>query len=130
MTRLFDYNTDNEMLSAWSDAREIQKVPKAFLSDYGVLGVVNDKPIAAMWLYPVLGVKFCIIENLISNPDSTKEERKEALDSIFEKIHEIAKELGYETIVCMTDNKSVMERVQKYGYQEDPTKYVNFIGVL
>ncbi len=129
-SKLFSYETDSELVNTWRLVRNELSIPKDYLSDYGVIGIVDGKPIAAMWLYPMLGCKMCVIEGIISDPDSTKEERKLALDVMFENIHGIAKDMEYKLIICMTDNSSIAARIQSYGYGKDKKTYEFYVGEL
>ncbi len=128
--RLFNYEQDNDLISQWRIDQDSNVIPKDVLSPFGFIVELNKTPIVAMWLYPMVGCKMCLIEGLISDPQSLKENRKLALDILFDNIHLVAKDMGYKYIVCMTDNPSVAERVQKYGYGKDSKIYTNFVGEL
>ena len=72
-TRLVNLENDYELLSTWWIERQHEVIPKDFLSQLGVMCLIDNKPVGAMWLYPVLGCKWSMIRFPITTIKSSKE---------------------------------------------------------
>lgn len=127
-SRLFDYEKDYKTVSAFWEERNQLVIKKDFLSDYGVVVEENGKMLAVMWLYPMLSTKWAMIRFPITNPQTTKEERDLALDLVFDNLHGIAKDMGYNYLFCTTNHPALIARLQKYNYTQDASDCVHFWG--
>lgn len=127
---LFNYNTDYEVVSSWWKKRNCPIIPKDFLGNYGFIINENNKKLCAIWLYPIMTTKWCMVRFPISNPDITKEEHEKSLDLLFSSVHNISKDMGYKHIFCSTNHDGFIKRLNKYGYNQEATDCVHFWGVL
>lgn len=128
--RLLDLNKDYETLSSWWTQRNHVIITKDFLSDYGVLASKNGKDLAAMWLYPVVSTKWCMVRFPIANPDTTKAERDAAMDLIINTLHLISKDMGYKYMFCTTNHPGLIKRLKSFGFVGDSENCINFWGGL
>lgn len=128
--KVFNRTEDYDTVSAWWKQREHAQVPQDFISDYGFIAFENGNAVAAMWLYPVVTTKWCMIRFPISDPNSTNELRSQALDLIFDTIHLVAKDMGYKHIFCTTNHPGLQARLNKCGYTLEFSDCAHFWGEL
>lgn len=121
---------DYDIVKSWWDQRDQVAAPIEFLSDYGVIAFQDEKPIAAIWFYPMLSVKFGFIKSPVTNPDTTKEERDEALNGCLDILHFIAKDLGYTHVLCPSNVPAFQDRLKSLGYAEGDKDCIHFWGGL
>lgn len=129
-TRLFNYEKDYELVCSWWQERNHTVIPKDFLSNYGVMALIDDKPVGVMWLYPVLSTTWSMIRFPIIDNSLSKEDRDLALDLIFDNLHNISRDMGYKYIFCTTNHTGLIRRLKKYGYTPDGENCVTFWGGL
>jgi len=110
--RKLDLNKDYHIVEDWWKQRHWTPVAKEALSTIGY--IVDD--IAAMWLYLSVGSKLAWIGFPIANPNTTKEQRNDAIDLLFNTIHEYAKINGYDFIITTSNIPAVINRIEKIGY--------------
>lgn len=128
---LFKKDSHYETLTTFWQDREHLVIPKEYLSDYGFMAFDEQgNPVAAMWLYPVVSTNWCMVRFPISNPDVPNEIRSKAMDLIFDTIHKVSKDMGFNQIFCTTNHKGLIKRLTKYGYTLDSSDCVHFWGGL
>jgi hypothetical protein len=128
--RLFNFDKDYQTVTKWWTERNHIQIKKDFLSDYGVMVSKDGKDLAAMWLYPMITTAYCMVRFPITNPETTKLERNEALDLVFANLHGMTKDLGYKYLFCTTNHPSLIKRLEKYQYTKDAENCVHFwVGV-
>lgn len=128
--RIFNKNTDYVITEGWWNERQQTPAPIEFLSDYGVIAFEEEKPICAIWFYPILSAKFGLIKGPVTNPDTTKEQRSNALNSSMDVLHIIAKDLGYTHVLCPSNVDAFKDRLKSFGYVEGDKDCIHFWGGL
>lgn len=128
--KVFDRNTDYEIAETLWKQRNHDIIPKEFLSDFGVMAYDESGPAGIMWFYPVMSANWGMIRFPITNKEISDDKRNEALNLIFDTIHETAKSFGYKYIFCATNHKGLIKRLEKYGYNQDSKDCVMFWGGL
>jgi hypothetical protein len=116
-----DYND----LVNWWKAQKWTPVPEDHLPEYGL--VIDG--IAAGFIYRT-DSKFALLEFVIANPNTTKEERSEALDLIIDDLLFIAKELGHSTVFTSLEHPKLLERYEKHGFIPTDKNVTNMIRRL
>lgn len=96
---------DFKELSSWFDKHEIFKSEEKEFPSTGFI----IKGIAAGFLYTTNG-DYCILENFVSNPDASPQDRGIALTEITENLIELAKSLKYSYIIAITKVGSIKLR--------------------
>ncbi len=129
-TRLFNYEKDYDLVSTWWKERNHAVITKDFLSDYGIMALIDNKPVGVMWLYPVMTTKWSMIRFPIVDPNVSKEVRDSALNLIFDNLHNISRDMGYTHIFCTTNHPGLITRLKKYNYTLDSENCVHFWGGL
>lgn len=79
------------------------------------IGLIMDG-IVAGFLYQT-DTKLAIIENYVSDKNSTKKQREEAIIALTQGLYEIAKQLGCTTVISFTNNKGLLEKQKDLGYE-------------
>jgi hypothetical protein len=128
--RLFDLEKDYKIAENWWKERNWTIPPKEILSDTGFIVFVDNKPIGAMWLYPINGSKTCSTGFPISDPNSDKEIRNQSIDLLLETIQMTAKKMGYKYIWTTTGINAVAKRLEKHNYQKGDENITQYWGRL
>lgn len=123
-------NSDYEMTQKWAESRNLNRVEKTRLSDYGFVAYNSDKEIAACFLYPFKGSEWCMFEFLIANPETTSEERKIATNKLFLHICNEAKNMGYKEIFTTSHLDNVSNTLNDIGFIKSNINVNHFIGRL
>lgn len=87
-------------------------IPAAFLPPTGV--VVPG--IACAHMYKTDG-GFVFFEGFISNPDTSHQDRVDALHTIIHALTDLAKEAGYSTAYAMTSNQTISSGCIENGFE-------------
>lgn len=102
---------DYEVLKTWWEARGMDYIPERFLSGFGVM-VEN---VASGFIYKTDSC-MAIIENFISNPNTPKEIRDQAIDQIIQLLLDYAATQGIESLVAFSDLPVIIERAKKFSF--------------
>lgn len=100
-----------DMLKEWWEARNLMPVPQECLPAYGA--VVDG--IVAGFLYQT-DSKVCMIENLISDKRSAKDERRRAIDSLIKHICQEAKRQGFNYVIGYTISDRLIRDQSRWGF--------------
>jgi hypothetical protein len=72
--------------------------------------------VAAGWLYVTNG-PVAFIENVVTNPEASSEDRHAALDAIHDWAFKAAKSRGYRRLVALVTHDGLVPRAEAYGYE-------------
>jgi len=128
--RPFRMNQDLELVNSWANARGMGSMPEHRLSRFGLIAVQGNKDIGACFLYPFKGSGWCMFECLMTNPDSTAEERDQAMSMIFLELSNAARILGYKEVFTTSYLPSVNNKLDSMGFIMNKDKVNHFIGRL
>ena len=73
---------------------------------------------------------FCLFEWVVSNPNTNKEERSEALDTLINEGIKLSKEMGFKVIFTCVSHPKLIERYKKHEYQVTDSNVTTFVRVL
>ena len=118
-------SSDYSSLETWWKDQNWSSVPEDHLPEYGL--IVDG--IAAAFLYRT-DSKFALLEFVIANPNSSKEERSEALDLIIDNLLFVAKELGFSTVFTSLEHPKLLERYEKHGFVATDKNVTNMLRRL
>lgn len=104
---------DYSQLTGWFRHREMPVPPLEMLSNHGYIA----DGIAAGFLYTT-NSGIAIIDCYISNPESDKNARDNALDWITIHLTAYAKSSGYKILKCDSKIKEVITRAKDHGFKE------------
>lgn len=130
MIRIFNKDTDYSIVESWWKDHKQDPAPIDFLSDYGVISFEDEKPICAIWFFPILTAKFGLIMAPVTNPNTTKEERNTSLNSSLDILHMMAKDLGYSNVLCLSNVDAFEKRLKSFGYTEGDKNCTHYWGGL
>lgn len=111
---------------SWWAKRSWPVIPEHCLPENGFVVCEGDKLICMGWLYETNSA-LNAIEWVVSNPDTTKEERDEGLDLLFNSLLGIVKEGAM--IIGFSNFEAMSERYEKHGFNrgdESMTLLVKF----
>jgi hypothetical protein len=60
-----------------------------------------------------------MVRLIVSNPEYRDNDRKEAISFLIESLETVARQQGYEIIISIARNKSLIETHKKLGYTVD-----------
>lgn len=114
---LHQYNPDyhNGFIQKWWESRQDIDFPVGLLPDIGKVMYDEEHPVAAAFLYTT-NSKIAWVGWPISDPESDKDIRDEALDRIFRNLHDLAKQKKHTMIWSTSGIPSLQERLERLGY--------------
>lgn len=119
----------NWFLHTWTKARNFD-LPTECMSDYGFMAFDGETPLAAMFMYPVVGADFALVGFPISEPRADKDERKQAIDTLVAEIEKVAKTLNYKFLVSYPGNKASQAIFERLEYASPERDVIQFIKKL
>jgi N-acetylglutamate synthase-like GNAT family acetyltransferase len=128
--RPVNLSKDISLINSWAISRNLNIMPEHRLSTFGLLAYTDEKQIGACFLYPFKGSGWCMMECLITNPDSTKEERSFAIEKLFLELSNAARILGYREVFITSYLPSVNNKLDSIGFIKNMDKVNHFIGRL
>lgn len=99
------------MLEAWCKARGFPPVPKVCLPKVGAL----SPGIAVGFLYQTDSA-FAVLDTFIANPQTTAEQRSEALAAITSELINKAKMLGFKFLKAETKATTIEALARRHGF--------------
>lgn len=91
-------------------------MPEVMMSDYGFMAFDKDLPVCSVFFYPVMGTQACIWALHVSNPDSTREQRGDAIKELCDYVGDYAKSLGYKILLGYPKMESIKDRMVDNGF--------------
>ncbi len=118
-------------INLWAEARKFP-FHKEIASDFGYMSFFEEKPIAAIFMYPVLSTSFVFLGFPISNPKVNQDVRHGAIDAIVAEAEKAAKLLNRKFIVSYAGSKGAVSMFSRLGYEQadkDVVQYIKYLGV-
>lgn len=119
-----------DIITKWCDDRKIPILEKDFLSEFGIVVKDKDKYIAAAWLFPIMGAKISEIRFPITNPNTDKKERKNALKLLFYNLHTLANKMNYKYMFISTNHLHLQKHLIEFGYNKTDENCSHYWGRL
>lgn len=115
---------DRDTINAWYAMRGLPELHEHLFPDVGYI----VPGVGAGFIYQT-DSSLCFIEGYISNPSSTKAQRKESFDHITNALIRAAKEHGFRSILAYTQNEEIAKRCERFQFQRkgDYTLYARGI---
>ena len=99
-------------------------------TDHGFMIWDDDKPICAVFLYPIYGSPIAIMGFPISNQNAFKEIRREALKMLVAEVEKKARSLQYGLLFGYAGNAVAKEFYNRSGFMKATEGITNFIKKL
>lgn len=113
--RVFDLNYDYPVVANWWSNWKFPIMPPEMLPPTGIIVEDEGGAICCGWLYK-FDAKISMIEWVVSNPESTKKQRAEALDTLIGALVKEAKVSDYKVIISCTKIDALVKRFEKAGF--------------
>lgn len=113
--------SDYEHMSSWWKWWRWPEVSKDTLPMNGIGGLMvykGDTLIAAGFLY-LSNSRVAWLDWIVSNPQYRQSDRKDALELLIMGLEDVARHQGYNTIISIARNKSLINIHEKLGYTVD-----------
>lgn len=98
-------------INAWYCLRGMEPLNKHLFPDVGF--IVSG--VCAGFIYQTDSA-LCFLDGYVSNPDTTKEQRKEAFDKITTALILTAKDHGFTSILAYIKNPEIAKRCERFGF--------------
>tara|TARA_R100001443_G_C3277853_1_gene159632 strand:+ start:89 stop:493 length:405 start_codon:yes stop_codon:yes gene_type:complete len=115
---------DYEYIDKWWIEQGYNAISKEILPMQGLGGLIveKEKPIAAAYLY-LTNSKMGYIDNLISDPKYVSKDRFDVIANLMAACKKMAEDVGCLDIWAITNNKGILKRCKKLGYNVTKTNY-------
>ena len=115
---------DYEYIDKWWIEQGYNAISKEILPMQGLGGLIveKEKPIAAAYLY-LTNSKMGYIDNLISDPKYVSKDRFDVIANLMAACKKMAEDIGCLDIWAITNNKGILKRCKKLGYNVTKTNY-------
>lgn len=123
--REVDLSSDYIELVIWWSQHKWTPMPKDMLPGTGFI----VPGFAAGFLYKT-DCKIAMLEMVVANPKTDKEERSKALDLVIAKLIETAKEQGFKALFTSLNHPRLVERYATHGFQPTDLNVTNMIRSL
>lgn len=107
----------HEIVNLWWLEKSEKELSSLVKSEYGFMVYCDDRPIACVFLYPVIGSSMAMIGFPIANPLVFFEKRREALKYLVAEVEKEAKKLKYDVLVSYAGSKGAVELWNREGYK-------------
>ena len=127
--RIVDLKLDYPNICHWWSAWDWPAVPLDILPPTGFIVSNKGADICAAWLY-LTNSRLASIEWIISNRDTTREQRAGGIEYLFEHIAKRAKEAYYSHLITNLTHKGLSKRLTQIGYGEADTGLTSMIKII
>jgi hypothetical protein len=101
------------------------------MTDFGFICFNSeDRPIVAIFLYPVAGCQMAMIGFPIANPNVFRDERQEALSLLVAGVEKEAKRMQYTYLVSYAGSKGAVELFNRENYKVADQSVTQFVKRL
>jgi len=98
-------------INSWYCQRGMETLSKHLFPDVGFI----VRGVGAGFIYQT-DSSLCFLDGYISNPESTKEHRKDSFDKITHALILTAKDHGFRSILAYTQNPEISKRCERFGF--------------
>ena len=115
---------DYEFINKWWVKQGFKIPNKDILPNEGFGGIIieKEKPIAAAYVY-LTNSRMGYIDNLISDPKYVSKDRFDVIANLMAACKKMAEDVGCLDIWAITNNKGILKRCKKLGYNVTKTNY-------
>jgi len=115
-----------QTLVGWWEAYNWPIPEQNILPHRGYVYFIGEKPMGAGFLYNDPTADFGLMDFIVCNPDSTPEERAEAIKGVETHIRKTAKALGIKAVLTISYAAKLTEKLEAAGYArlKDPNMSV------
>jgi len=120
-----------ELIKLWWKEKTGEGLGTMALTDYGLM-IFNrdDRPLAAMFCYPVVGGSVALLGFPVSNPNIFRDERREALKVLATAAEAQMRKLNYSYVVSYAGSKGAKELFSRLEYHKAEDQVEMFVKDL
>jgi hypothetical protein len=115
----YDHARDRSLITPWCAARGVTLPDDMEVPAIGFLVGKDETAVCAAFLRLVEG-GHAQLDGLVTNPDSSSQDRNEAIDIVTTKIIAEAKALNVKTIITFVDRENTILRAEVFGFKRFP----------
>jgi hypothetical protein len=120
-----------ELLQLWWKDKTHANLGTDVMTDFGFICFNSeDRPIVAIFLYPVAGCQMAMIGFPIANPNVFRDERQEALSLLVAGVEKEAKRMQYTYLVSYAGSKGAGELFNRENYKVADQSVTQFVKRL
>ena len=105
-----------EIICGWWKAYGWPIPQENILSKRRYICFIGEKPMCAGFLYKDESSAFGLMDFIVCNPDSTKEDRAQAIAELVAHIESVAKEIGIKALLTISVTEKLTHKLQDLGY--------------
>jgi len=121
----FDKDKHYDTICSWWEKHQWPKIPLTMLPQTGY--IVDD--LCAGFLYQT-DSNIAWLEFIISNPESTKDDRSKALDILIDRLSEDARGMGFTMIFSSINHSNLINKYEKNGFNIADKNMTNMVRIL
>lgn len=105
-----------KLICTWWEAHSWPALPQELLPKRGYVIYINEKPVIAGFVYKDETSGFGMLEWIVSNPESTKEERDEGFRELVAHVESVGREIGIKFLFTYANHVSLIQKYQSNGF--------------
>ena len=129
LARLFDKNTDYQMISKWWELHGSFVPHEEHLPNTGFVIEFNKLPVCAGFLYRT-DSKICVFEFVVSDPEATKEVKNVCLNELITQVTAWSKENKFSLIYTSIAIPRYISRLIEQGFIKADTGQTHMFKVM
>lgn len=114
--RSFVKETDYPTLCEWWKHWGHSIAPADELTDTGFMIYWEDKPLFCGFLI-LTNAKFAYVDTVCANPETSWEDREDALSMLLDVCSKVAKDFGFRRLVAIPEKERLSEKVVNAGFK-------------
>jgi hypothetical protein len=117
--RKFSADRDYQLVASWWNAQPkwTMPIPISALSRFGLVTELDGQPICAAWLYST-DSSIAWLEFLVSDPNTDKTIRSEAVNVLIENLAQEAKDQGFTFLFTSSGFVQYTERLENLSFKK------------
>lgn len=115
----FSTAMDLPHINLWLEHRKLPSVTSGTIPANGIMIMHDTRPMAAGFLRKVEG-GYLMLDSVISNPQESPAHRDEALNLVFKRAVELARDLDAKFMIGTSVDAHTLERAKKFGFSASP----------
>lgn len=116
-----------QVVCDWWRVHEWPIMERRLLPRRGFVSFVGEKPIMAGFLYKDETADFGMFDFLVSNPESSRDERDTAFNFLVDKVEKEAKESGITLLFTVSSHQGFTKRLLHHDFIDSGEGYIRHL---
>lgn len=121
---------DHPVLTAWWTAHGWPVVPRVILPKLGVMAMDGGLRVAAAFVYMDNSCGVCMLEWLVTNPDSTGKQSLAGIGAVIEFLAERVLELDYGVMLTSCRQPALARIYERHGFEKTDEGIIHMVRKL